>query len=998
MTLLAQETKVLNEHWNVPNFLGSGKYIIEVSILPNEQTYSVLQKRFVQAEKSFVVQGEINGFIEIQKEKASVNDISMEDVSYGVFPYANDEELSISLPMKNQSNRDQNISLEWTVYGYEREKGEEVVVDQIEESFFFKPGEEREIAYKGMMSDIYAAQRIVARAQYGDAQTIQSFELYEEGQQSIFLGPLSLALFPLRAGEENRITNCLDVFGQGMSGSELSFKLLLRNQKGETLFETTKEMDEESGQTIDEVFIPKKDSSNFFVDVFLYKDGEMQDMKSVHYDCEKIDAQMCTQETVVSKAKDVFANMQTGLMVFFGALALGILFFVGLRGRKMKMRVMIALFGGMVSFFGLGFSETVEASVGADRVRESYPEYELPVEQNQWDRYSLANPGSRRAGFSKAYIAPGLSPFYDRTCPGNTMQNPNTLISLNERYWVPNMDAVVLEYFAFAELSKEGQSVYIQEVNGKKNVPVGTMIRFSNSWVSEDGGNPFNYIIEESPLEISSQEIISLFPNSVTWPPPTYPIYGMYNRDQYITARDTFLANNPDVSSWSLIRNPSKNPEFMEIWQSLSFPALKGGIIKKPDVRVEYRPSSNPTIPTANLDCNQDKTECTVTSPGIIDPVVIFSPTHAGQFMVRYDGCPTRTSGEPFTLSSGARLIQLFPEVRITPYEENLRAVNMNNKPPTPPTFSGSVNLRVNEMGSYQVEGSVDSDGDAIQYQIDWTNNGISNVASLWSDGTRPFSSTKSWMTPGIKDIQARACDDSGAPEEDSCSAWIPLQVNVAESSLEIRYFDETGVCAGELFPESITNSVIGTAYDVVACEDGSDVTDDAMTVWSAENAGILSLTPMSGYYQVRVELNGVESFYAKKGLLQDQSTIESSTTTKQLILKKDSCSGTSFSQYSLDDGEDITLYACDQDTGNAVSSSWSINNTSCITTPVLSTPDTHKTFTASSGGSSCTRVISVSQLDHIGTQVTVAVDLSGGGGSPPGIDQGKASWKEVAP
>lgn len=88
------------------------------------------------------------------------------------------------------------------------------------------------------------------------------------------------------------------------------------------------------------------------------------------------------------------------------------------------------------------------------------------------------------------------------------------------------------------------------------------------------------------------------------------------------------------------------------------------------------------------------------------------------------------------------------------------------NQPPTAPNITGAATGTPNTNYPYAFTSS-DPEEDTIQYQVDWTSNGIIDYTSLFIASGATQIATTSWSSTGLITLKARAVDDKG-----STSGW----------------------------------------------------------------------------------------------------------------------------------------------------------------------------------------------------------------------------------
>ncbi|MEI6712074.1 MAG: hypothetical protein WCK88_08210 [bacterium] len=210
-------------------------------------------------------------------------------------------------------------------------------------------------------------------------------------------------------------------------------------------------------------------------------------------------------------------------------------------------------------------------------------------------------------------------------------------------------------------------------------------------------------------------------------------------------------------------------------------------------------PATRTLTNTNGMTCSPLSTtswECTVTSPGIINPLFTVSAT-SGKFYYRYwdfrnltkahDGVdhPAGCYGNNIPLKVDAGTItgeyictdstglsnrktvstpySLEVPVQTISYNLTATVVPPANNPPLPPTITGPTTGTVLTQYTFGIQ-STDPDGDTIKYIIDWTNTGtplqpIPSTGYVTSGTT--LNTDKAWSTAGtLFTFRARAEDE----------------------------------------------------------------------------------------------------------------------------------------------------------------------------------------------------------------------------------------------
>ncbi len=102
--------------------------------------------------------------------------------------------------------------------------------------------------------------------------------------------------------------------------------------------------------------------------------------------------------------------------------------------------------------------------------------------------------------------------------------------------------------------------------------------------------------------------------------------------------------------------------------------------------------------------------------------------------------------------------------------------VTASNAPPNPPTIVGPVNGDTSTSYPFTFT-ATDPNGDQIQYDVDWNNDGTSEVTSLLVNSGVGIVGNRSWPAPGTYTFQVRARDVAGL-----VSGWTQHTITLALS------------------------------------------------------------------------------------------------------------------------------------------------------------------------------------------------------------------------
>ncbi len=103
--------------------------------------------------------------------------------------------------------------------------------------------------------------------------------------------------------------------------------------------------------------------------------------------------------------------------------------------------------------------------------------------------------------------------------------------------------------------------------------------------------------------------------------------------------------------------------------------------------------------------------------------------------------------------------------------------VTASNQPPNAPTIVGPVSGDTGITYPFTFT-ATDPDGDQVQYDVDWNNDGTSEVTSLLVNSGISIVGNRSWLTSGTYTFQVRARDMAGA-----VSGWTQHTITVTQSA-----------------------------------------------------------------------------------------------------------------------------------------------------------------------------------------------------------------------
>ena len=169
------------------------------------------------------------------------------------------------------------------------------------------------------------------------------------------------------------------------------------------------------------------------------------------------------------------------------------------------------------------------------------------------------------------------------------------------------------------------------------------------------------------------------------------------------------------------------------------------------------------------------------------------------------------------------------PETYVLSCEGLTDAVVVNvtdtNQPPNAPTITGPTNAETSQSNAFGFR-ATDPDGDQVVYDIDWTNNNVTDVTSAFVNSGTAITGYRSWSTAGTYTFRARARDTSGA-----ASSWTQHTITITQSAPPTATI-EASVNNGSW---SSSNVTIGAQ-------------DDVRIRWSSANASSCSAASGSGF------------------------------------------------------------------------------------------------------------------------------------------------------
>lgn len=102
------------------------------------------------------------------------------------------------------------------------------------------------------------------------------------------------------------------------------------------------------------------------------------------------------------------------------------------------------------------------------------------------------------------------------------------------------------------------------------------------------------------------------------------------------------------------------------------------------------------------------------------------------------------------------------------------------NNPPSKPILTGPSVGFVNTSYNFTVSGGTDLDGDNIQYQFDWNNDGAVDQSTAFVASSTAQTLPYQWTIAGSKNMKVKACDTFG-----DCSLWSDVSVIIISNCVE---------------------------------------------------------------------------------------------------------------------------------------------------------------------------------------------------------------------
>ena len=334
LSLKAKGEQELSFTWKVPNAAEAGDY--QIAFYYNSaKRYNLLGLSFTDDvtgnTADFSVKGNIGTAVAFDKNVVTLN---KNIYRFAAFPphFTKDEPVTAEVKLVNPKDKDVAVAVTWKLYAWDGLR-EEARQDIKQEVILLKAKEVKTLAYVAKPINA-SVSYLVAEVKDRDTKSLLDIRFVRDGIEETRINFPSIETYPLKAGEVAKLFSCVHSTNQPVV-KENTLSLILRDESGKVIHhyqyqgDVTGEM-----MGLADTFTPDKTYANFTLTATLERGGQLMEEVVQKYDCEKIDASLCSKSKVSSIAeskKDIAKRV--GIAIIVGLTMIGLLL-VGIKKRR----------------------------------------------------------------------------------------------------------------------------------------------------------------------------------------------------------------------------------------------------------------------------------------------------------------------------------------------------------------------------------------------------------------------------------------------------------------------------------------------------------------------------------------------------------------------------------------------------------------------------------------------------------------------------------------
>jgi hypothetical protein len=826
INLKPNENKKLSFSYQLSPYLPEGEYYIA--------SYFQVAKKFNLSGLPFtedIMGGKLNFSLEnpqvketigFQKDGVKVNSEPYNFVGF-TKSYPADQEVTLNAPLKNATEKKQIVPVDWSVYYWDNQI-EKNRVDRFREEVIVNAGETKDLQYKVKPNDYpvnYVAVEI--NKDNNNAKSILAIRFGRESRETARINFQGLSNFPLESDKESILflnahgvkeldslssptkENVEQASSQGEKKSEshqyeISAILKDRNQN---VIHQTKYTGPITGEVMgfEEKFLPDQKYEYVTLATQIKNDqGKVVDETTTTYDCQKIDSNQCPTgiSAAVSDIKSRGKNIFTGIAIIIALILIfAVVAFLVFRYRKNMTKIILIIV--------------------------------LPAVLS----VSILIVGASEA---KAKETVFIEPSVDVAMFKGALYEPHV-----DNGWIYNWASV-------------------QNILGS--------IKYSTE-VNDGAGASLDGAISLTPGSIFYvEDATHADEHAITW-----SLTG-----NFADTPDGYWESGVDSSSINSY-SPQAN-DLVKTW-SLTLP-IYGGVNGLSTYNYYFPQIFNPPVISLSasgpVDCvqqNEYRWRCTVRNEdGQINLSMNYAPTYGYHFFYTdyaRDGVINNIQkgimqkrlfcdgsffvGKPgynqcWKYNVPGNLIidgaQCNPcdDLRVEVPDQSIDYafdVTATGSAPTEPScLNCPSSLSRGAVGSFNIGGSTDSDGDKLKYVVDWIGlDGIPESESPLdvSDGTYFFNFSKSWANMETVNFQFKAIDETGRS-----SGWVPGSVQIVEPTCQIEFNPPSSIPPFKTMSENSSDS--STVLKLTSDSDAGCVCGNIDITQESGIGGVVSLAP----------------------------------------------------------------------------------------------------------------------------------------------------------
>jgi hypothetical protein len=329
--------------WVVPPSATPGEYMLATYAMTGE-AYNLSGLSFTDdvtgATAQFVVRGQTRGTLAFDKNNVTMNERPFLFATF-IPKFKKEEAVVVSAPFVNTTNSPKTVTVLWKQYHWDGLR-ESLLLEKKIEKFTIPANSTHNLSYTATKYN-GAVTYLVADAEYLGAHSILDMRFAREGVSGARINFPSITAFPLVKGQSNTMFSCLHaVGGDTLSGGAL--EITLADPKGAVIAEFRYEGDVTGAMMgVKQDFMPKKSYDNVTLTATLSRNGVVEDVGTVHYDCRAIDPSMCTPQKTLPMSVKFF-----GALLFLGGIAFVLLYLKKKKVSSSALSLMLVLVCGVL--------------------------------------------------------------------------------------------------------------------------------------------------------------------------------------------------------------------------------------------------------------------------------------------------------------------------------------------------------------------------------------------------------------------------------------------------------------------------------------------------------------------------------------------------------------------------------------------------------------------------------------------------------------------------